>query len=55
MAEGTQTFDGVWAPHWYNAVWNSTGFARETAAASRNCRLNLQQSPTWRGPITMKR
>ena len=19
--------DGVWAPHWYSAVWNSTGFA----------------------------
>lgn len=19
--------DGVWAPHWYGAVWNSTGFA----------------------------
>ena len=18
--------DGVWAPHWYNSVWSSTGF-----------------------------
>jgi hypothetical protein len=24
---GPKPFDGVWAPHWYNAVWNSTGFA----------------------------
>ena len=28
--KGPKSFDGVWAPHWYNAVWNSTGFARET-------------------------
>jgi len=25
---GPKPFDGVWAPHWYNAVWASTGFAR---------------------------
>lgn len=24
--KGPKSFDGVWAPHWYNAVWNSTGF-----------------------------
>jgi hypothetical protein len=24
--EGPKPFDGVWAPHWYNAVWRSTGF-----------------------------
>ena len=23
---GARDFDGVWAPHWYNAVWASTGF-----------------------------
>jgi len=23
---GPKPFDGVWAAHWYNAVWNSTGF-----------------------------
>ena len=23
---GPKPFDGVWAPHWYNAVWASTGF-----------------------------
>lgn len=25
---GPKSFDGIWAPHWYNAVWDSTGFAR---------------------------
>jgi hypothetical protein len=24
---GPKPFDGVWAPHWYNAVWQSTGLA----------------------------
>ncbi|MCR9079452.1 MAG: HAD family hydrolase [Hyphomonadaceae bacterium] len=24
--EGARPEDGVWAPHWYDAVWNSTGF-----------------------------
>lgn len=24
---GPKSFDGVWAPHWYNAVHQSTGFA----------------------------
>lgn len=23
---GPKPFDGVWAPHWYNAAWSSTGF-----------------------------
>ena len=25
---GPKPFDGVWAPHWYNAAWASTGFAK---------------------------
>ena len=25
--QGPKSFDGVWAPHWYNAAWASTGFA----------------------------
>lgn len=25
--KGPKSFDGIWAPHWYNAVWESTGFA----------------------------
>jgi sulfotransferase family protein len=24
---GPRSTDGVWAPYWYHAVWNSTGFA----------------------------
>jgi hypothetical protein len=31
--KGPKSFDGVWAPHWYNAVWQSTGFAAPTASA----------------------
>jgi len=27
-AAGPKPFDGVWAPHWYNAVWASTGLAK---------------------------
>jgi Sulfotransferase domain len=26
--KGPKPFDGVWAKHWYNAVWDSTGFAK---------------------------
>jgi Sulfotransferase domain len=25
--KGPKPFDGVWAPHWYNSVWQSEGFA----------------------------
>ena len=25
---GPKAFDGVWAPHWYNAVWASTGLSK---------------------------
>lgn len=25
---GPKPFDGNWAPHWYNAVWASTGFSK---------------------------
>jgi Sulfotransferase domain len=29
--KGPKSFDGVWAPHWYNAVWQSTSFAKPLA------------------------
>jgi hypothetical protein len=29
---GPKSFDGVWAPHWYNAVWMSTGFEQRPSA-----------------------
>lgn len=25
---GPKPFDGLWAPHWYNAVWASSGFGK---------------------------
>jgi hypothetical protein len=28
--KGPKPFDGVWASHWYNAVWQSEGFAAPT-------------------------
>ncbi len=28
--KGPKACDGVWAPHWYNAAWESTGFAVPT-------------------------
>ena len=28
---GPKPFDGVWAPHWYNAVWASTGMSKPEA------------------------
>lgn len=27
--KGPKPFDGVWASHWYNAVWQSEGFAKQ--------------------------
>jgi hypothetical protein len=32
---GPKPFDGIWAPHWYNAVWTSTGFARPDSEPAR--------------------
>ena len=32
---GPKSFDGNWAPHWYNAVWQSTGFARSESEPTR--------------------
>ena len=29
--KGPKHFDGVWAPHWYNAAWASEGFAKPVA------------------------
>ncbi len=30
---GPKPYDGAWAPHWYNAVWQSTGFKPQPAEA----------------------
>jgi len=31
--KGPKPYDGAWAPHWYSAVWQSTGFAAPPAEA----------------------
>jgi hypothetical protein len=31
---GPRASDGVWAPHWYHAVWKSTGFEEPRERAS---------------------
>jgi hypothetical protein len=39
--KGPKSFDGIWAAHWYNAVWKSTGFARpRTGAVELNSSLS---------------
>jgi hypothetical protein len=32
-AKGPKPYDGAWAAHWYNAVWQSTGFATPPTGA----------------------
>jgi hypothetical protein len=29
--KGPKSFDGIWARHWYNAVWQSTGFSGDSS------------------------
>jgi hypothetical protein len=43
-AAGPKPYDGVWAPHWYNAVHASTGFD-EPEGPCRTCRRNT--GPWW--------
>jgi hypothetical protein len=31
--KGPRSFDGIWAPHWYNTVWASSGFETPQARA----------------------
>lgn len=38
---GPKPFDGNWAPHWYNAAWASTGFARPDTAAAADLPAHL--------------
>jgi len=32
--QGPKPCDGIWAPHWYNAAWGSTGFGAPTPTPS---------------------
>jgi hypothetical protein len=49
---GPRDSDGVWAPHWYEAVWVSTGFepwrARARALSSSDAAVAQACGPTYR-------
>jgi hypothetical protein len=38
---GPRDSDGVWAPHWYESVWRSTGFTRAPLAGGTQARAPL--------------
>lgn len=44
---GPRESDGVWAPHWYEAVWKSTGFAPPPAPA-QGAKLNESEEEMCR-------
>jgi hypothetical protein len=48
---GPKPYDGIWAPHWYNAVHASTGFDEPEAAlpalSDDNRRLSDQALPAY--------
>jgi len=51
--KGPRASDGIWAPHWYAHVWESTGFeapvahevvlSGEAAAVAENCRAHYER------------
>jgi hypothetical protein len=48
---GPRASDGVWAPHWYAAVWSSTGFEpwrpRETTLSDHDAAVAEACRPTY--------
>jgi hypothetical protein len=48
---GPRESDGVWAPHWYEAVWSSTGFMpwrpRETTLSDHDAAVAAACRPTY--------
>jgi len=59
---GPRASDGIWAPHWYAAVWKSTGFERprasvpaldgEAARVADACRLDYEHLHRHRLRVT---
>ncbi len=49
--KGARDSDGVWAKHWYDSVWNSTGFAtyraRDYQLSAKDREISLQASPYY--------
>jgi hypothetical protein len=52
--KGPKPFDGVWAPHWYNAVWESTGFAAPQSKAAEPLPVALQRVADQAQPLYEK-
>ena len=53
--KGPKSFDGVWARHWYDAVWSSTGFERQAQdSGARRCPTICAGSPTRPAPSTKR-
>ena len=49
---GPRDSDGVWAPHWYDSVWASTGFAPVPPRRPRRCPPASSRSRTGACPTT---
>jgi len=49
--KGARDSDGVWAKHWYDSVWNSTGFAayraRDYQLSAKDREISLQARPYY--------
>jgi len=49
--KGARDSDGVWARHWYDSVWNSTGFAayreKDYQLSTKDARISLQARPYY--------
>jgi len=49
--KGARDSDGVWARHWYDSVWNSTGFAayreKDYQLSTKDEKISLQARPYY--------
>jgi hypothetical protein len=49
--EGARDSDGVWAKHWYDSVWSSTGFAayreKDYQLSTKDQKISLQARPYY--------
>jgi hypothetical protein len=49
--KGARDSDGVWAKHWYDSVWNSTGFAayreKDYRLSAKDQKISLQARPYY--------
>jgi hypothetical protein len=49
--KGARDSDGVWAKHWYDSVWNSSGFAayreKDCQLSAKDQKISLQARPYY--------